>query len=149
MADETMSLFDVLPPRGDELCIHAGGRDHSRSAVRDLADDIACALVDAGVEPGAAVAVLLPNGAEVVGTLFGVWRAGAVYVPLNPLPDRGCCCLAAPRASPTSSSALALTAGSSTTSAVLTQPSADCSPPTRNPPAAPSCTSREPATRDC
>ena len=31
-----------------------------------------------------AVAVLLPNRADLVATLFGAWRAGAVYVPLNP-----------------------------------------------------------------
>ena len=31
---------------------------------------------------------MLPNGADVVATLFGVWRAGGVYVPLNPRLDR-------------------------------------------------------------
>ena len=30
-----------------------------------------------GVEPGAPVGVMLPNGADAVATLFGVWRAGA------------------------------------------------------------------------
>jgi acyl-CoA synthetase (AMP-forming)/AMP-acid ligase II len=36
------------------------------------------------VDAGAAVGVMLPNGVDVVATLFAVWRAGGVYVPLNP-----------------------------------------------------------------
>ena len=38
----------------------------------------------AGVGDGRAVVVMLPNRADLVATLFGVWRAGGVYVPLNP-----------------------------------------------------------------
>src|SRR4051812_18846090 len=53
---------------GDEL----GGR----------ADAIASSL--AGVPAGSPVAVRLPNGADLIATLFGVWKAGAVYVPVNP-----------------------------------------------------------------
>jgi acyl-CoA synthetase (AMP-forming)/AMP-acid ligase II len=33
---------------------------------------------------GRAVAVQLPNGPELVATMFGVWLAGGVYVPVNP-----------------------------------------------------------------
>ena len=38
----------------------------------------------AGVVPGNAVAVQLPNGPEMVITMIGIWLAGAVFVPLNP-----------------------------------------------------------------
>jgi long-chain acyl-CoA synthetase len=69
---------------GDALAVHAGGRDHTRAEVRVHADALAGALSDAGVARGTAVAVMLPDGADVVAALFGVWRAGAVYVPLNP-----------------------------------------------------------------
>src|SRR5581483_4359804 len=35
------------------------------------------------------VAVQLPNGIAAVTTMFGVWAAGCVFVPVNPrLPDR-------------------------------------------------------------
>ena len=37
-----------------------------------------------GVARGNAVAVALPNGPEFVITMFGVWLAGAVLVPMNP-----------------------------------------------------------------
>ncbi|MBA2282164.1 MAG: AMP-binding protein, partial [Acidimicrobiia bacterium] len=38
----------------------------------------------AGVQAGHAVAVSLPNGAELIATLFAVWQVGAAYVPVNP-----------------------------------------------------------------
>ena len=47
------------------------------TAVRD-------ALVAAGVGPGEAVAAVLPDRPATLATLFGVWLARAVYVPLNP-----------------------------------------------------------------
>ena len=40
-------------------------------------------LRSAGVEPGQAVVVQLPNGPEFVFAMFGVWLAGAVFVPAN------------------------------------------------------------------
>src|SRR5262245_679097 len=79
-----MSLVDLLPRGGDDLAIHCGGADHSWSALRDRSDDFACVLADAGVGPGSVVGVLLPDGLDLVAALFGVWRAGGVYVPLNP-----------------------------------------------------------------
>ena len=68
---------------GDELLLHAGGRDHTLDEVRHRAADIARVLTEAGVTAGAPVGVMLPN-AEVVPALFAVWRAGGVYLPLNP-----------------------------------------------------------------
>jgi acyl-CoA synthetase (AMP-forming)/AMP-acid ligase II len=42
------------------------------------------ALAAVGVSSGAAVAVMFPNGPDVVAALFAVWALGAVYVPVNP-----------------------------------------------------------------
>jgi acyl-CoA synthetase (AMP-forming)/AMP-acid ligase II len=78
------SLADLLPPPGDALCVHAAGRDHSRTEVRERVDEVARALVDAGVAAGDPVGVMLPDGADAVAALFAVWRAGGVHVPLNP-----------------------------------------------------------------
>jgi long-chain acyl-CoA synthetase len=64
--------------------VHAGGAAHSWADVRERADAVAVDLAAAGVGPGLAVGVALPNGVELIATLFGVWRAGAVYVPINP-----------------------------------------------------------------
>jgi long-chain acyl-CoA synthetase len=80
------SLAELLfggDDNGDQLLLHARGRDQTLDEVRERASGIACLLADAGVAPGAPVGVMLPN-AEVVPALFAVWRAGGVYVPLNP-----------------------------------------------------------------
>jgi acyl-CoA synthetase (AMP-forming)/AMP-acid ligase II len=82
------ALAGLLPEPGDQLAVHVNGQDVSRTTVRSLASAVGDALRDAGVGPGAPVGVLLPDGAELVASLFGVWRAEGVYIPLNPrLPD--------------------------------------------------------------
>ena len=78
------SLADLLfapdPPVGDgDPVLYVGDEVRTWGDLRARAEAVA-----AGVEPGRPVPVMLPNGAELVATLFGVWRGGGVYVPLNP-----------------------------------------------------------------
>jgi long-chain acyl-CoA synthetase len=49
----------------------------ARARVRDLVPQLA-------IEPGQAVAVMLPNGPDLVCTMAAIWEAGGVYVPVNP-----------------------------------------------------------------
>ena len=42
------------------------------------------ALADRGVGPGDVVAVMLPNTAAFVVSLFAAWRLGAAVTPINP-----------------------------------------------------------------
>lgn len=83
-----MSLTDLLADgdgqQPDDALVHVGDVSWTRSEVRARADALATALSASGVEPGAAVGIMLPNGVDVIAALFGVWRAGGVYVPLNP-----------------------------------------------------------------
>src|SRR5664279_2590854 len=81
------SLLDLLEERpGDDTttAVYSGDRAVTRSALRAAARDLATTLGDAGVKPGSPVAVMLPNGPEVVAAMFGAWYAGCVYVPINP-----------------------------------------------------------------
>ncbi len=81
------SLLDLLEDRpGDEttVAIYSGDREVTRAGLRAAARELASVLTEAGVLPGQPVAVMLPNGPEVVAAMFGCWYAGAVYVPLNP-----------------------------------------------------------------
>src|SRR3954468_5762140 len=48
------------------------------------AEQLTATLAVAGVDAGHPVAVMLPDGIDLVAALFGIWGAGAVYVPLNP-----------------------------------------------------------------
>jgi acyl-CoA synthetase (AMP-forming)/AMP-acid ligase II len=64
--------------------VHAGGETCTWDELRRRAEDVACALADAGVRAGQPVGAMLPNGIDLVAALFGAWRADAVHVPLNP-----------------------------------------------------------------
>jgi acyl-CoA synthetase (AMP-forming)/AMP-acid ligase II len=73
-------LLDDVP----EIAVYCDGSTTSRAALLDRASTVADGLSATGVRSGHTVAVQLPNGPELIATLFGVWRAGATYTPLNP-----------------------------------------------------------------
>ncbi|HEY3832572.1 MAG TPA: long-chain fatty acid--CoA ligase [Acidimicrobiia bacterium] len=77
------------PFADDVPLLHTANQSMTAGEARAAARAIAEQLVAAGVEPGAAVAVQLPNDISAVTTMFGVWAAGCVFVPVNPrLPER-------------------------------------------------------------
>ena len=82
----TGSLADLLTANpfsaGDGLN-NTVDRTVSTGTARAEAARIGTRLRSVGVEPGQAVAVQLPNGPEFVFAMFGVWLAGAVFVPAN------------------------------------------------------------------
>jgi acyl-CoA synthetase (AMP-forming)/AMP-acid ligase II len=75
------NLADLLPPPGDELCIHAPDGEWTRSQLLARVDEVCTALP---IEKHTAVGVSLPNGGELIASMFAVWRAGGVLVPINP-----------------------------------------------------------------
>ena len=48
------------------------------------AEQLGTLLSDTGLTTGQVVAAMLPNDATTIAALFGTWRAGGVYTPLNP-----------------------------------------------------------------
>jgi long-chain acyl-CoA synthetase len=46
---------------------------------------VATALVDIGLQKGDRVALLLPNSPQMIIGEFGIWKAGGIAVPMNPL----------------------------------------------------------------
>jgi acyl-CoA synthetase (AMP-forming)/AMP-acid ligase II len=79
---DALLFGDAFAP-GD-LAVSADDVRTTVAELRARADEVAALVREAGAGPGAAVVVMLPNGVDLVATLFGVWRAGGVYVPLNP-----------------------------------------------------------------
>jgi acyl-CoA synthetase (AMP-forming)/AMP-acid ligase II len=80
-------LDELLAGLGDEpdrVVVHAGDREWTLGDLDAHADALAAVLHQGGLRPGDPVAVLLPNGGDLIAALFGVWRAGGVYVPVNP-----------------------------------------------------------------
>jgi acyl-CoA synthetase (AMP-forming)/AMP-acid ligase II len=82
-------LLDDADAAPDEVLVEDASRRVTRRELLDEVETVREALVDLGIEPGMRVAAMLPNDAGTIATLFGVWAADAVYVPVNPrLADR-------------------------------------------------------------
>jgi acyl-CoA synthetase (AMP-forming)/AMP-acid ligase II len=58
-------------------------------ALDSVASEVAADLVRHGVAPGARVGFAIENSAPHIAAMFGVWRAGAALVPLNPRLTQG------------------------------------------------------------
>jgi acetyl-CoA synthetase len=58
------------------------GHDVTFGWLRARSEQAAAALADLGVAPGDRVATLMGKSADLVVTLLGIWRLGAVHVPL-------------------------------------------------------------------
>src|SRR4051812_40404053 len=83
----TGSLHGLLTELGQNpgaAAVYCNGEELTAAALRARAERVAAALSAAGVQPCPPVAVMLPDGFDLVAALFGTWGAGAVYVPLNP-----------------------------------------------------------------
>ncbi len=79
-------LLELIQPDGERpalLCPDDGERV-AHGELRERAGAIAARLRSAGVERGGRVAIVLPNGPEIVEVLLGVAAAGAAAAPLNP-----------------------------------------------------------------
>lgn len=75
-----VGLLDGLP----EIAVHTLGGQVSRAMLADSAEQLGALLTESGLTTGQVVAAMLPNDATTVAALFGTWRAGGVYTPLNP-----------------------------------------------------------------
>ena len=80
LADLLVRAADQAPER---LALVLPDEQHSYGALRTRAQETARGLWALGVRPGAHVAVLAPNGPELVAAYFGIATIGAVVVPLN------------------------------------------------------------------
>src|SRR5215211_7723921 len=65
------------------------GRTMTYAELDRLATRFACALIDAGVQPGDRIVLVLPNVPQVVFCYYGALRVGAVVVLTNPLHEAG------------------------------------------------------------
>jgi acyl-CoA synthetase (AMP-forming)/AMP-acid ligase II len=78
------ALLTDHPFADPDALVSTVDRTLTAGEVRAGAAGMADQLRASGVEPGHAVVVQLPNGPEFVTAMFGIWLAGAVFVPANP-----------------------------------------------------------------
>ncbi|CAN5886872.1 benzoate-CoA ligase family protein [soil metagenome] len=69
---------------GDREALRLDDGSLTYGDVHDLARGLGVALRSLGVDPEQRVLIVLPDGADFVGALFGILRVGAVAVMLNP-----------------------------------------------------------------
>ena len=83
------TLLDVVSDTAHERPNHPAllfkGAQVSYAQLERESDAFAAALVAQGVAKGDRVALLLPNCPQALIAQFGVWKAGAIVAPLNPL----------------------------------------------------------------
>ena len=78
-------LDDSAARTPDAPCATFFGKRYSYRYFKDASDRFAAALRRQGVMPGDRVALLLPNSPQFIIAYYGILKAGAVIVPLNPL----------------------------------------------------------------
>jgi long-chain acyl-CoA synthetase len=82
------TLVDFLTPlarnHGDKPALLFKGASVSYGRIEAESDAFAAALAADGVRHGDRVALVLPNCPQFLVAQFGVWKAGAITVPLNP-----------------------------------------------------------------
>jgi benzoate-CoA ligase family protein len=89
-APETFNIADyflddrVREGRGSRIALACGDERLTYADVQALANRYANVLRGMGVEPEQRVIVSLPDGADYAGALFGIFKAGAVAVMVNP-----------------------------------------------------------------
>ncbi len=83
------TLLDVVSEtahlRPDHTALIFKGRYLSYLELENISDAFASGLVKLGVKKGDRVALLLPNSPQSIITQLGVWKAGGIAAPINPL----------------------------------------------------------------
>ena len=79
-------FFDQTAQRlPNKTALVCGEQRHSYAALRDQVDQLALALQGRGIQRGDRVALFLDNTVEMVVGIFATLKAGAVFMPINPL----------------------------------------------------------------
>lgn len=78
-------VSDTVGQRPSHTALIFKGRRLSYLDLEKLSDAFANALVAQGVKRGDRVALLLPNSPQSIITQLGVWKAGGIAAPINPL----------------------------------------------------------------
>jgi long-chain acyl-CoA synthetase len=81
-----MNLYSLLEDWAldDDVLVYEGDVECTKSSLVERAERIASLIRSSSLRPGSAVAVMLPNSVDLVASLFAVWQANDVYVPVNP-----------------------------------------------------------------
>jgi long-chain acyl-CoA synthetase len=85
MANLALNLAEAKDMYPDRAAVRLDDRSLTYEQLHDRSARVAALLATLGVEPGDRVALMLPNVPEFAMLYYGVLRAGAAVVPMNPL----------------------------------------------------------------
>jgi long-chain acyl-CoA synthetase len=81
-----LEMFDAALSRGPERAlIHYFGSTLTLRDVDGMADALAVALRDLGVNPGDRIAVYLQNVPQFILAMLATWKAGGIMISINPM----------------------------------------------------------------
>ena len=78
-------VSNTVRQRPDHPAMFFKGAWISYSELDKFSNALATALVNIGIQKGDRVALLLPNSPQAIIGEFGIWKAGGIAVPMNPL----------------------------------------------------------------
>jgi long-chain acyl-CoA synthetase len=78
-------LADLARQHGGQRALLFKGASMSYAELERLSSAFAAALAAQGIRPGDRVGLLLPNCPQFFIAQFGIWKAGGIVVPLNPI----------------------------------------------------------------
>jgi len=78
-------LSDLARDHGDKPALLFKGASMSFAELEKQSDAFAAALAAIGVGPGDRIALVLPNCPQFLVAQYGIWKAGAIVVALNPI----------------------------------------------------------------
>jgi long-chain acyl-CoA synthetase len=79
------TLRETVQLKPDFPVLRFKGADMSATQLEQLSNAFGAALIASGVKKGDRVAMVLPNSPQSLISFFGIWKAGGIAVPLNPL----------------------------------------------------------------
>ena len=79
------TLRETVQLKPDFPVLRFKGADMSATQLEQLSNAFGAALIARGVKKGDRVAMVLPNSPQSFISFFGIWKAGGIAVPLNPL----------------------------------------------------------------
>ena len=82
LLDETAVKYPTGP------CTNFFGKRLTYQQIKELSDHFAASIRRMGIQKGDRVVLLLPNSPQFIIAYYGLLKAGAAIVPLNPLPAK-------------------------------------------------------------